>query len=105
MHSPAMEMDGDGRILKLQWGGRDDAAPGFDSDNTTRERGGAEEIGVGGAGARGDFYRVEGEEEGAQLRRWRELGGRRPLKLGELWWGGFGRGRGGGRVRAPLGIE
>jgi hypothetical protein len=48
---------------------------------------------------------VEGEEEGAQLRRWRELGGRRPLKLGELRWGGFGRGRGGGRVRAPLGIE
>jgi hypothetical protein len=34
-----MEMDGDGRILKLQWGGRDDAAPGFDNDNTTRERG------------------------------------------------------------------
>jgi hypothetical protein len=28
MHLPAMEMDGDGRILKLQRGGEDDDAPG-----------------------------------------------------------------------------
>jgi hypothetical protein len=105
MHSPAMEMDGDGRILKLQWGERDDAAPGFDGDNATRERGGVEEIGAGGAGARGGFYRAEGEEEGAQLRQWRELRGRRPLKLRELRWGGFGRRRGGGRVRAPLALN
>jgi hypothetical protein len=100
-----MEMDGDGRILKLQWGGQDDAAPDFGGDNATRERGGAEEIGAGGAGAPGGFCRAEREEEGAQLRQWRELSGRRPLKLRELRWGGFGRRRGGGRVRAPLALN
>jgi hypothetical protein len=38
-----MEMNGDGRILKLLRGGEDSSAPGFDSDSAAREWGGEEE--------------------------------------------------------------
>jgi hypothetical protein len=93
VYSPVMEMDGDGRISKLQRGGRDDVAPGFDGDSATRERGGAEEIGAGGAGARGGFYRAEGEEEGP-ARRWG--GGTQWPAMNGLVVERFGRGRGRG---------
>jgi hypothetical protein len=43
MRSPVMEMNGDGRILKLLRGGEDSSAPGFDSDSAAREWGGEEE--------------------------------------------------------------